>query len=475
MKPIKSITITLLFTSLSTTTIIGKSISTSTKTVAPPALPTKKDTSQKIITNIPAQTFKQLHDHIAAMKPEDVISKDNILSDYFINFVKDNVKRLNLPLIFTQALLEMGIHLHAQFSNDNKQALETLQKSNVQIQNILNILKPVTQTEKPKPPVEPVGQKKELSGIEKLQEFRKQSATQPLEKFYSQATINQEWLTKALNLILNGKPLTTQNKQGIQGEMVGNATELARELLHKNNITGQPRSIILESVEKQIITFMNNQLLADQKQQQQIPPAQLFLPIAPKKLSPQPTMPEPEKNVVEPIKKPTPLAEQKPEIILQLPAWITKEHTLTIKKFEIEMLSYIFKHENATQEEVVSYFAQQIPLQIQHREIIINAIKVIVAKNFEEFEASASSSEQSTTPSSVTKIEQKLPLWIDIEYDQLVNEIMNYLNRHPDASNDAIFNHLMKQLPSSMPDKKLIEQQVRTVIKRIFLSNEKGW
>lgn len=473
MKTIKSMILILLFTSLSTTTINGKSISTSSKTVTPPAPLIKKDTPVKTAIDLSAQTYKQLHHHIAAMKPESVISKDNMLSDYFINFVKDNVKKSNLPLIFAQALLEMGRNLHMQFSGDNKQALQTLQKSNNQIQNILNTLKPVTQTEKPKPPVKPVEQKKELSGIEKLHELRKQSATQPLEKFYSQATVNQQWLEKALNLVLNGKPFTTQNKQVIQGEMVGNATELTRELLQKNNITGQTRSIILESVEKQVITFMNNQPLADQKQQQQTPAVQPSLPIAVKKPSQQPATPEPKKTVVEPIKKPIP-AEQKPETIIQLPQWISKEHTLVVKEFEIAMLDYVFKHQDATEENILHYFVQQLPAQIKNKEVIVNGMKAIIAKTFKESETPLPAIPEKPQPSPAMQIsKKKLPSWIiaesfNIARVALKEQIFNYFAQHPNADNDEIFNHLIQQLPDDIPDKKIIHAQVRAIIDSYF-------
>lgn len=88
MHHLKSFIITLLFTSFSTPTIIGKSISTSTKIVTPPTPPQKKE-PQKTPANLPAQTFKQLHDHIAAMKPEEVISDE--IFNHIIKQLPDDI------------------------------------------------------------------------------------------------------------------------------------------------------------------------------------------------------------------------------------------------------------------------------------------------------------------------------------------------------------------------------------------------
>ena len=111
---------------------------------------------------------------------------------------------------------------------------------------------PATNT-KPKPIVQstaqsqPVEYKKNLSGPAGLKEFRKQSTNEPIEAFYDNSKVSPQWLARALQIVLAGQPLTTRNKEQMQGELVGNATELMRELLHKNHVANNAWHTFLEN------------------------------------------------------------------------------------------------------------------------------------------------------------------------------------------------------------------------------------
>ena len=596
------ITIALLFTFFSNFTRQTRA----TKTFIPITpktaviLPSKEEPHQNNITTASIKTFKQLHDDIAAMPSNKVIAPDGIFTDYFIEFVQDNVKKSELSSKFASALFEVGMNLHAPLSDNDSFNTRMLQRAAQQIQTIVADAKPSLLTQAPssaeatiaepvednsnrytdatnmelkdeeknistiqkqqpkqstplkpknpgvqpiespakKPamqpdapkmvqpielpekkvitepdtrmtsrPIEslinsrnsytdpkndakngvpmkrsvvglknslnmgsPVGTQRrlglkswqKLSGPEGLKEFRRDSLTQPMESFYADAKMNQDWLKKALSIVLADAKLTTKNKAQIQHELISNATELMREFLHKNDIKSNLWNIFLENATQQVVSFMNNQLLHDQKQQ----------PLLPKSKSAHVEPLAVQSKV--PASEPKQKSIQKPERDPALPLWISADYTLIIKEFEIEMLKYIFKNHNADEKTIFTHFAQKLPKNIKNKEIILNAIKLIIKNTFQEPVHPLPALEQpKKMPIQENASKKELPNWIDSEgftilQAALIHEIMNYFAQNTDADNDAIFNHFRAQLPSEMPSKKLIEAQLKAIIKTLF-------
>lgn len=404
-----------------------------------PALPAQDEAYRKGAAALPAKTYKQLHNDIKIMKADQVI-KNDLLTDYFITFVKDNAQKSALANALTQELLQTGMYLYAPFSGNNEKDAQLLSAVNQQIANIMSQLKkptpqelekirpvptaptkaipapakqekkqpePITppqskQThtqptlpepkkglseprvqakrpsqeatvEKPveqKQPSEPVTvpQNKEGQGIAALQNFRKATAAKPMSSFYANAKVNEQWLINGLQLVLNGAQLSAQNKAQMQGELVGNATELMREFLEKNKIDPQLHKTFLDNVKTQTINFINKQL-PNQQLTQKLP--------APKTPSQQPASPEPKKAVADAAAKPSTQKEE--GVALQLPTWISaKDNTFIAKEFEIELLAYIFKHQDATNNEIITYFSQQVPSQLPTKNNLIKNIETTV-------------------------------------------------------------------------------------------------
>lgn len=460
-----------------------------------PVVPTKNISSAYVATNnklteepivqSSKKTYKQLRDDIAAMKPHMVIAPDGILTDYFINFVQNSAKKSEMSDLFIKALLEAGMSLHAQFNENNTFALRTIQRNSQQIKTMTSApsaepiqqkspqpIKPKNESPQPffsepkkphkEPDTKPVKNTPPLSGPAGLKEFRKQSLNQPLEAFYANSTVNPQWLHKALQIVLASQPLTSHNKEQIQRELLGNATELMRELLHKNHIAGTAWNTFLENVEKQVITFINNQPLANQKQ--------LPAPIAPKKPHTEPSTDYAKIPSLEPEQK----TAQKPDIDHNLPQWISSDYTLISKDFEIEMLNYIFKNQHAHEENILNHFIAQLPQNMKNRDSIIKAIKIIIKSALQEPDKPSKSAETGAQrPTAATISPKNLPNWIDHErFDiirtALIHEIMNYFSKNSDADNDTILNYFINQLPPHMPDLKFIKVQIRAIIDTVF-------
>jgi hypothetical protein len=487
-----------------------------------PSLSTNDKPSPQYPSSPSTKTYKQLLDDIAHMRADRIVAPDGIFTDYFITFVKDNAEKSQLSDIFTKALLEAGMTLHAPLSENNTFTERILKRNSEHIQNIINSLKPaiaqdvaekqlsqeqknspITQLEpvkqqlstptpqpvkskepnpqptpsEPKKPIfeqspklikqkeqtsQPIPQKsrpvEKFSGPAGLKEFRKQTVNEPLKTFYSEGKINREWLIKALDILLAGQPLTSKNKEQMQGELVGNATELIREVLHKNQIASNLWNLFLEDIKKQTIAFINSQPLSDQKQ--------LSQPTLPAK-TPQtePMISRPKK----PTSEPQPKTPQKPDKNPSLPDWMTPENTLIIKELEIEILRYIFENPKASQETITQYFTQQIPKNIQTREILINGIKATIGMLEQEpLEPNISAKEPQIIPQK-TSSKDTLPYWIDpkhfnIKPSKLDQEIAQFIATNMDADTDAIANHFIGLIPHNISRKKLIESQIRATI-----------
>lgn len=474
------------------------------------------------------KTYKQLLDDITKMKSDMVVAPDGIFTDYFITFVKDNAEKSQLSDVFTRALLEAGMSLHAQLNGNDAFILRALKRNTQQVGDIMNPLKPATTQEQPQgqqttsamqleqsqqqlpkpkesssepsaprsktPAAEPKQQplkskepspqpiasqpkkpltepniksipqpkpseyKKDLSGSAGLKEFRKQSINEPLKTLYSDGRINTEWLIKALHIVLSGQPLTSKNKEKIKGELIGNTTELIREILHKNQIAGHLWNLFIEDVKKQTIAFMDNQPLSDQKQ--------ISLPtLSTKTPQKEPIASRPKTPVFEP----QPKMPQKPDRDPSLPDWMTPRNTLIIKELEIEILRYIFENPQVNQEIIAQHFIQQIPKNIKTKEILINGIKAIVGKTLQEpLEPNIPAKEpQVTLQKSSSK--DKLPYWIDakgfnVRPSDLDKEIATFIATNMDANNDDIANHFIDLIPHDMSHKRLIERQIRDSI-----------
>lgn len=443
--------------------IIRKAV-TSTKTITSPPLPARTDTYQKAADASPAKTYKQLRDDVKIMKADQVINKDGTYTDFFVNFIKSNAQKSHFSASLTQSLLQLGRDVHAQFSGNDTNDLAIIKTNNKQIQNIIDTLKttPIQQTE-----VLAQEQSPQNQGIAALQNFRKKSATGSLNDFYLNGKVNELWLKKALELVLHGAPLTTKNKMLMQGELVGNATELMRELLSKNKISSQQWKTMLDDVEKQVISFMNNQPLQDQKQEHPL--------LKPKESVPQPTFTEPKKPIVEPSKK----SEQKTESSIQRLKWISPQNTLVFKEFQIELLRYIFKHQDASEQDIINHFTQQIPKNIPNKNILINGITSAVKDTFKEQEKSMimpTLPKKTETPQPKAISPEDLPAWISLEDYSLVtpllkSEVLAYFAHNTDADDNEIADHFKKQIPNNLHNKTIIEKQIDATVKAIFVDN----
>jgi hypothetical protein len=311
---------------------------------------------------------------------------------------------------------------------------------------------------KPTLPLPATVQSQKLSGPAGLKEFRKQSSNKPIEAFYAHSKVSLQWLTKALHIVLGDQPLTTRNKKQIQHELVGNATELMRELLDKNHIASNAWHTFLENVTQQVIDFMNNQSLQDQKQ----------LPTSlPQTKTPHIEPSAPQAKI--PAFEPQPKSAQKPDIDPRLPSWITSQHTLAIKDLEMEILRYIFENQQASQEIIEQHFIEQVPKNIKIREILINGIKATVGKILQEPLEPELSLEVSQTSTQKTSSKNKLPYWIDakglnIKPSKLDQEIAKFIAGNMNADNDDIANHFINLIPQDMPHKRVIERQIRDTI-----------
>jgi hypothetical protein len=515
----------LLFTTLFITTVlIAKKRKTTTTA---PALPQKNEAYQKAAAKLPAKTYKQLLDDIRIMKPKDVINEDGILTDSFVSFIIDNAKKANLSPILTKSLLQAGLGLHAQLSNDNKIALQALSNNKKQIENILATFNPpspqpksveqkpepqlitppltpispkqpqsqpkITEPKRPQQPIitktsitaeevlppspqtKPTGQQPQLKGIADLQNFREQSATKPMDNFYANNKISTQWLEKALRLVLDGAPLTSHNKDQMQGELVGTATELMREFLEKNKTNATQRSKILDDIKNQVIIFMNAQRLQDQSPIQK--PS-----ITHKTPGIQPVLPQQKKSPTEPISDPKKIAEDA-DIAQSHPIWLSDNGTVLKKEFEIEILNYIFKHRDASENTTLNYFVHQLPTNLKNKDDVLHTMKTTLKKIFPESEKQivpVTEPHQEVLPKKTeivslpTKIrKQKLPTWINkdnllINVPQLKSEITSYFAQHTDADNEEIINHFVNQVPDSYPNRQKLERQVKLIVESIF-------
>ena len=427
--------------------MILKKPSTRAEVSLPDQSPVKNQPATQSPIASSVKTYKQLRDDIAAMNSNLVVAPDGIFTDYFINFVRENVQKSQLSGIFARALLEAGMNLHAQLNEDKAFTIRALQRNTQQISDIINSLKPklparpsanntvvpsqlpakpqeqhpappsvqtkpqpTTQTQPQSPSLEYT---KNLSGAEKLKEFRRKSTNQPLETFYENSKVSPQWLSQALHILLDGQPLTMRNKEQMQGELIRNAVTLMQDLLYKYHITGDAQRTFLENVQQQVIAFMDNQRLQDQKQ---LPPS------VPKTKTPhsEPLSPQPKKPVSEPQpKKPTESGQNS-----GTPTWLSPQQTLIIKELEIEILRYISQNQDASQEAIEQHFAQQVPMHIKHREILTNGIKATVGKMFQE----------PLEPEPTRQTPQISNQWIDEEKaikDQMHDTLDDFFARHP--------------------------------------------
>ncbi len=535
----------LLFTIFfSTNSLIAKKRKATTISTAP-ALPQKNEIYQKAAAKLPAKTYKQLLDDIRTMRSNDVITEDGILTDSFVTFVTSETKKANLSPIFTKSLLQAGMSLHGELSNDNATALQALSNNKKQIENILTTISPsqpqpklagqpysasysakatkdekassfaeaefiqstvegadmtkgkqpqsqpqIPESKKPqqsiitKPSISAeealpsstglklVEKKSPLNGIADLHNFREQSAKGPIDNFYVNGSLNPEWLEKALSLVLDGAPLTSQNKTPIQGELVGTATELMREFLQKNKIDATQRSKILEDVKNQVIIFMNAQKLEDQSPIQK--PS-----ITHKTPGIQSVLPQPKKPQAEPISITSKKLIEDTEVTQSKPIWLSDNNTLITKTLEIEILNYIFKNQDATQKDTLTYFINQLPQGLKNKEDIISSMRTIIKKIFPEPEepiAPAITPLPRTKIVSAPKVQKKLPQWINKETLQIIpgalkSAISSYFTFHTEADDEEIIKYFISQLPETSdkyPNMEAIKGEIAVIVEDYF-------
>jgi hypothetical protein len=206
-----------------------------------------------------------------------------------------------------------------------------------------------------------------MQGIVALQEFRKLTPSVFGMSIYVNGVLDKKWLAEALKLLLNGASLTSTNKMDIQEELSGNATELIRELLHKDkNIRSDQWEKRLADVHNQVVSFVDSQLS--------------YVPSS--------------------------SASQR-ETTINKPSWISSQgNTFLVKEFEIDMLDYVFKKPNAKKAEIIDYFVNQIPTTLSTKAVIAQNIKGAVEKTFTKLTQEISVEPQGK------KLSKKLPDWI---------------------------------------------------------------
>ncbi len=349
------------------------------------------------------------------------------------------------------------------------------------------IAEPVAQPTKTSPQELPIAQPKapisqpQPTPTTPLHELLKQTAAGPREAFYANNTVNKQWLATALSRALNGIRLVTGNKTQIQGELVGTATEIMSMFLQKKRVSSQERDAILASITQQVIAFMNEQPLADESPIKK--PS-----ITHKTPMPQTVLPQPKKSPTELQTEPSKKIVPEPAVSQSNPIWMNDNNELRIKEFEIELLNYIFKHQEATQKEALAYFAQQLPQELKNNDNILSSLKNVIKKVLVEPEKPEIPEKllpkeriapiaPVKTPSKRASLEKpthnQLPKWINpnnliIISNQLKNDALTYFTQHPDADDDEIINYFISQLPENVPNRAKFERQIGIVVKRIF-------
>jgi hypothetical protein len=282
-----------------------------------------------------------------------------------------------------------------------------------------------------------------MQGIVALQEFRKLTPSVFGTSIYVNGVLDKKWLAEALKLVLNGAPLTSINKMDIQEELSGNATELIRELLHKDkNIKSDQWEKRLADVHNQVVSFVDSQLS--------------YVPSS---------------------------SASQHEITINMPSWISsKNNTFLLKEFEIAMLNYIFKKPNIRKTEIIDYFVKQIPTTLSTKAIIAQNIKDSVEKIFTK-----STQEISVEPKG-RKLSKETPDWIiqkdkqhyvvdnkkfaDALYKAMADEknsLHTAMSKKGVDIDKAIVEYFVSQLPDNIPNKTAIIEQIQFELELYWL------
>jgi hypothetical protein len=327
----------------------------------------------KITTESPAtapqssiqKTYAMLLQEIKSMPTQHVIT-NNAFTPQFLSIIQNS----NLSPIEQEALLQAGMTRHAQWNGNDNQDMMLLNSLTKSAASVINQqqLKPLPTTPStfikttadtssfiktsediaPKPlPIPPQKQSsfaeasedrpptiQPLSsiqqGIQNLQAFRKTTAATNDLSFLANGIVNHTWLTQALNILLNGAQLTTNNFVPLQAELVNNVIELTKEMLNKNNIPSAQWQPIITDITNQVLIFMYYQPIQGQV--------------------------------------------QKPAITL--PTWVaTHNHGLKLKDFNIDLLLYMDEHPKATEESITNHFIAMIPQNIPGYAELTQSIK----------------------------------------------------------------------------------------------------
>lgn len=467
---------------------------TAPQTIKPiPALPERDAAYNKAISALPAKTYKQLHDDIGDMKSDYVIGSNGLLSDAFIAYIKENTRKSHLAPVFTQALLQAGFNLHSNFAPTAQATKDLFTAHNNVIKKIMSDLFPPATTkdesnitlpqqqsapqekhgvekDQPQPtsqlPLQPVIQQP-LSPMQQimasLKQFRQQGLQWPINTFYANNTINPNWMAHCLRIVLNGAPLTTRNKPQMEGLVIGNALELIREFSQqKQNMHIVVNSSLDDHIKKQVIAFMNMQPLQDQPLPQ--------VTFSPKTESLQPQAAEPIQQPAKPAAK---------NFVQQMPTWIDAAKNIIInKEFEVELLNYIFKNQDADVQEALDYFTKQLPINISDKNNIIKSMKAIIQKIMPESELTLeknSPQQQEQAPLAKPIAKEKLvqkeawPSWLlkehkSLLHNELKDQVFAFLAHNTDADNAAIIKHFVQQIPPSVSNKMVLERQIKATI-----------